>query len=166
MLALTVSAPSLHPWGTTVHQGPGRTPSHPGAGLPGGSSSVTKLCPTLVTPCTVACQAPLSVGFSRQEYWSGLPFPSPGDLPYPGIEPGSPTVQADALPSEPRPQFNSWVGKIPWRRECLPTPVFLPRESHGQRSLVGYSARGRKESDTTERLHFTSLRYYMKLCRK
>ena len=54
-----------------------------------------------VTPWTVAYQAPLSVGFSRQEYWSELPFPSPGDLPNPGIEPGSPTLQADALPSEP-----------------------------------------------------------------
>ena len=53
------------------------------------------------TPWTVACQAPLSVGFSRQEYWSGLPFPSPGDLPDPGIEPGSPTLEADALTSEP-----------------------------------------------------------------
>ena len=41
------------------------------------------------------------MGFSRQEYWSGLPFPSPGDLPDPGIEPGSPALQADALPSEP-----------------------------------------------------------------
>ena len=41
------------------------------------------------------------MGFSRQEYWSGLPFPSPGDLPYPGIEPGSPALQTDALPSEP-----------------------------------------------------------------
>ena len=54
-----------------------------------------------VTPWTVAYQAPLSVGFSRQEYWSGLPFPSPGDLPNPEIEPGSSTLQADALPSEP-----------------------------------------------------------------
>ena len=53
------------------------------------------------TPWTVAYQAPPSMGFSRQEYWSGLPFPSPGDLPNPGIEPGSPTLQADALPSEP-----------------------------------------------------------------
>ena len=53
------------------------------------------------TPWTVAYQAPQSMGFSRQEYWSGLPFPSPGDLPKPRIEPGSPTLQADALPSEP-----------------------------------------------------------------
>ena len=50
-----------------------------------GGGLVTKSCPTLVTPWTVACQAPLSMGFSRQEYWSGLPFPSPGDLPDPGI---------------------------------------------------------------------------------
>ena len=50
---------------------------------------------------TVARQAPLSVGFSRQEYWTGLPFPSPGDLPNPEIEPGSPALQADSLPSEP-----------------------------------------------------------------
>ena len=53
------------------------------------------------TPWTVAYQAPPSMGFSRQEYWSGLPFPSPGDRPDPGIEPGSPTLKADALPSEP-----------------------------------------------------------------
>ena len=53
------------------------------------------------TPWMVAYQAPLSTGFSRQENWSGLPFPSPGDLPNPGIEPGSPALQTDALPSEP-----------------------------------------------------------------
>ena len=53
------------------------------------------------TPWTVAYQAPPSMGFSRQECWSGLPFPSPGDLPNPGIEPGSPALQADSLPSEP-----------------------------------------------------------------
>ena len=54
-----------------------------------------------VTPWTAAYQAPPSMGFSRQEYWSGLPFPSPGDLPDPGIESRSPTLQADALTSEP-----------------------------------------------------------------
>ena len=53
------------------------------------------------TPWTVAHQAPLSIGFSRQEHWSVLPFPSPGDLPDPGIEPRSPALQADALTSEP-----------------------------------------------------------------
>ena len=51
-------------------------------------------------PWTVAYQAPPSMGFSRQEYWSGLPFPSPGDLPDPGIKPRSPPLQADTLPSE------------------------------------------------------------------
>ena len=53
------------------------------------------------TPWTIAYQAPLSMGFLRQEYWSGLPFPSPGDLPNPGIEPRSSTFQADTLTSEP-----------------------------------------------------------------
>ena len=52
------------------------------------------------TPWAVACQAPLSMGFSRQEYWSGLPFPSPRDLPDPWIKPESPSLQADSLPSE------------------------------------------------------------------
>ena len=54
----------------------------------------------LATPWTVAHQAPPSMGVSRQEYWSGLPFPSPGDLSDPGIESRSPALQADALPSE------------------------------------------------------------------
>ena len=66
------------------------------------------------TPWTVAYQAPPSMGFSRQEYWSGLPFPSPGDLPDPGIEPGYPAFQADALTSEP-PDYN---------------PLILPSTSH------------------------------------
>ena len=54
------------------------------------------------TPWTVAHQAPLSMEFSRQEYWSGLPVPSPGDVPDPGIKPRSPALQADSLPSEPQ----------------------------------------------------------------
>ena len=54
-----------------------------------------------VTPWIVVRQAPQSMGFSRQEHWSGWPFPSPGDLPDPGTEPGSPALQADSLPSEP-----------------------------------------------------------------
>ena len=54
-----------------------------------------------VTPWTVGGQAPLSMGFSRREYWSGWPFPSPGDLCNPGIEPSFPALQADCLPSEP-----------------------------------------------------------------
>ena len=52
----------------------------------------------LGAPWTVACQGPLSMGFSRQEFWNGLPFSSPGDLPYRGMEPKSPALQADSLP--------------------------------------------------------------------
>ena len=66
----------------------------------GDGGLVAKSCLTLVILWAVSCQAPLSMGFSRQEYWSGLPFPSPGDLPDPGIEPGSPALQADDLPTE------------------------------------------------------------------
>ena len=60
-----------------------------------------RLCPTLCDPVDCTQQAPLSMEFPRQEYWSGLSFPSPGDLLNPGIEPGSPALQADSLPSEP-----------------------------------------------------------------
>ena len=69
------------------------------------SLSVTSnsLRPTL---WTVVCHAPLSMAFSKQEYWSGLPFPSPGDLPNSGIEPRSPALQADSLPSEPLGKSN------------------------------------------------------------
>ena len=56
-----------------------------------------------------------------------------------------------------RPEFYPWVGKIPWRRKWQPTPVFLPGESHGWWSLVGHIPRGRKESDTTQRIVFQSL---------
>ena len=62
---------------------------------------VARLCPTLVTPWIIACQAPLSLGFSSQEYWSGLPCFSPGDLPNPEIEPRSPSLQEVSLLSEP-----------------------------------------------------------------
>ena len=62
-------------------------------------SEVAQWCPTLHDPWTAAYQASQSMGFSRQEYWSGVPFPSPGDLPDLGIEPRSPALQADALPS-------------------------------------------------------------------
>ena len=62
---------------------------------------VTQSCLTLCDPMDCSHQAPLSIEFSRQEYWSGLPFPSPGDLPDPGTELRSPALQADSLPSEP-----------------------------------------------------------------
>ena len=58
----------------------------------------TKSCLTLATLWTVSCQAPLSMGFSREQYWNGLPFPSPVDLSDPGIEPTYPALQADSLP--------------------------------------------------------------------
>ena len=70
-------------------------------------SEVAQYVQLFATLWTVAYQAPLFMGFSRQEYWSGLQFPSPGDLPDPGIEPGSPTLLADALPSEP--PGKSWI---------------------------------------------------------
>ena len=118
--------------------------------------------------------------FFSQEYQRELPFPSPGYFPNPGMEPRSPTLQADSLPSEShrvkillfkslthtllsrlqgiplRGLITSLVGKIPWRREWQPTPVFLPGESHGQRNLVDYSPRGHKELDKTEQ-HTLSL---------
>ena len=94
-----------------------------GPGLVGGSlgtpGGVDALCCVqllsrvrlFVTPWTIAHQAPLATRFPRQQYWSGLPCPPPGDPPHPGIKPRSPTLQADSLPSEP-------PGK-PWRSGCM-----------------------------------------------
>ena len=172
------------------------------------SVKVAQSCPTLWNPMDYT----VPMGFSKQEDWSKLPFPSPGDLPNPGIEPESPALQADSLPSgkpsnvigQPHrkrrfflfkvptfqitskeelgrsfhPKANhavilfirveakcdqclvaqtvknlpamqetwvqSLVGKIPCRRNWLPTPIFLLREFHGQRSLAGYSPWGRR----------------------
>ena len=69
-------------------------------GIVSGGGLVAKSCPTLVTPWTVARQGPLAMQFSRQEYCTELPFPSPGDLSDPGIEPVSPAFQADSLLTE------------------------------------------------------------------
>ena len=83
-----------------------------------------------------------------------------GMLEFSSFRPELPSLVAQRLkrlPARQETRFNPWVGKIPWRRKWQPTPVFLPGKSHGQRSLVGYSPRSRKESDTTEQLHFTSL---------
>ena len=137
-----------------------------------------------MTTWTVARQAPLSMGFSRQESWSGLTCPPPGDLPDPGVKLTSlmsSVLEGSSLPLMPLgkplgdgdeitnyeggesncqdcylcwemtglPRWYSgkestcqcrkrgfpWVGKIPWRRKRQPTPLFLPRKSHGQRSL-------------------------------
>ena len=85
-------------------------------------SQVKSLSPVrlFVTPWTIACQVPPFMGFSRQEYWSGFPFPSSGDLPKPGVKHGSPALQADSLPSEP-------PGKT---LSSLPPPQFGLRSSN------------------------------------
>ena len=110
------------------------------------------------------------MGFSRQEYWSGLPWPSPGDLPDPGIEPTSPAAlmppaSADGFftTSAPPPGKPSYSpSRNLTQEEQVEDPLevglathFLPGESHGQRSLVGYSPWGCKESDMTEQLLLT-----------
>ena len=82
---------------------------------------VTQLCPTLCDPMDcIACEAPLSMEFSRQESWSGLPFASPGNLPDPGIKPGSLVLQADSLLSEPprKPLMWAQILILPYSR-CL-----------------------------------------------
>ena len=79
-----------------------------------------------VTSWTVTHQAPLSIGFSRQEYWSGLPCPPPGDLPDPGIKSRSPALQADSLPAEPQGKpKNTGVGSL-----SLLLRIFPPQESN------------------------------------
>ena len=85
---------------------------------------VTQSCPTLATPWIVARKVPLSMGFSRQECWRGLPFPSPGDLPDPGIEPMSPALQADSLLNLPAMQDATSTGchfnTALWSRQRAP----------------------------------------------
>ena len=83
---------------------------------------VLSLVRLFAAPCTASCQAPLSMGFSRQEYWSGLPCLPPRDLPNPGTEPRSPTLQADSLPSEPpgKPK-NIGVGGLSLLQGIFPT---------------------------------------------
>ena len=108
-------------------------------GVPGGGGLVTKSCPILASPWTVACQAPLSMEFSMQEYWSGLPFPIPGDLPNPGIEPTSLVSPALAgrfsttvLPRKPHLFPTCWwsLGFLYWRtlsHQCFYLPGFSRR---------------------------------------
>ena len=90
----------------------------------GGGDLVTKSYPMLVTPWTVALQAPLSMEFSRQEYYSRFPFPFPGDLPCPGIKPESPALQADSLPTEPLGKLTTF-----WRH---------PELKDGARTIQGF----------------------------
>ena len=92
--------------------------------------SCVRLC---ATPETAAHQAPPSLGFSRQKHWSGLPFPSPGDLPNPGIEPWSPALQADSLPSETAGKSGNRDNHViisylfyTWYQECICVNPNLP----------------------------------------
>ena len=98
-------------------------------------SEVTQSCPTLCDPWTVAYQAPPSMGFSRQEYWSGLSFPSPGDLPNPGIKPRSPTLQADTLTSAP-PGIVCWYKGLDSLGFWCPWVVLEPKPSRHLGSTV------------------------------
>ena len=93
------------------------------------------------------------MGFPRQKYWeiNYTPIKKMKILGFPGG-----ASDKELACQCRRHGFNSWVRKIPWRRKWQPTPVFLPGDSHGQKSLAGYSTRGLKELDTTEQLHFTS----------
>ena len=110
------------------------------ATLGGGGGLVAKSCAILATPWAVARQAPLSMGFSRQEYWSGLPFPSPEDLPNPEIKPGSPALQAGSIlgtlsnkrrsqgkPQPPRP-FSFWGSHLIFQ----PIVVHSPQKPNEQ----------------------------------
>ena len=134
------------------------------------------LGPTLCNPVGYTVQG---ISQARKLEWVAISLLW-GNLPNLGIEPRSPRLWADSLPAEPngKPEtvvkilqfwgnlmaqmvkrlptvFKTWVEEVSWRRKWQPTPVFLPGESHGWRSLVGYSPWGRKGSDTNEQLHFT-----------
>ena len=97
--------------------------------------------------CSLPCST-LSMGFPRQEYWSGLPFPSPGDLPKPGIEPTSlvsPLALAGGFFTSRATEETLFIlrSSTCWRRKWHPNPVLWPRKFHGWRSLVGCSPWGR-----------------------
>ena len=87
-----------------------------------------------MTPWTVAYQAPPSMGFSRQEYWSGLLFPSPGDSPSPGIEPTSPALKADALSSETPGKFSVPLKSL--QTDKVPIRMWVPRNEHSLPDVV------------------------------
>ena len=129
-------------------------------------NEVTQSCPTLATPWTTAYQAPPSMGFSRQKYWSGVPLPSPHSSiltrkkkhiyiythTHTGFLGVSEVKILPAMQVTWKCGLNPWVGKICWRRKWQPTLVFLPRKSHGEKNLGGCSPWGCKELDITEGL--------------
>ena len=115
---------------------------------------------------TVAHQAPLSMGLFKQECWSRLLCPPPGDLPNPGIEPPSPAalaLQVDSLPFEPPGKLGKcqFVVDHGWRRQWHPTPVLLPGKSHGRRAwwavVHGVPKSRTRLSDFTFTFHFHAL---------
>ena len=105
------------------------------------------------TPWTVACQAPLSMGFSRQEYWSGLPFPLPGDLPDSGIKPASPLFparQADFLPVEPKGSKDCNGNSLKISRASLVAQLVKnPRRNAGDLGSIPGLGRSSGEGKTT-----------------
>ena len=115
-----------------------------------GGGLVAKSCLTLATPCAVACQAPLSIGFSGQEYQSGLPFPSLGDLPNPGNKPESPALQADSLPTE-LPLVAQRVKNLPAMRE-----TWIPLQYSGLENSMDCIVHG-VAKDQTQLSNFLSL---------
>ena len=98
-----------------------------------------------MTPWTVPCQAPLSMGFSRQEYWDGLPFLSPGDLPDPGIKPGSPKLQEGSLLFEPPGNSGEFIGRTDAKAEAL---TLWPPDATSQ--LIGEDPDVGKQKGMTE----------------
>ena len=105
---------------------------------------VAQSCPTLCDPKTVALQASLSMEFSRQEYWSGLPFPSPGGLPNPETEPRSPTLKADSLPTElPGKPKNTGVNSRSLLQGIFPTQELNQGLLHCRSILYWLSYKGR-----------------------
>ena len=126
---------------------------------------VTQSCPTLCDPWTLAHQAPLSMEFSRQEYWNGLPFPSPGDPPNLETEPRSPALQADCLSSESLEKSkNTGVGSLSLLQEIFLTQELgfpalqvdsLPAELPGKPPLIPrpLQSRPREISGETENPH-------------
>ena len=141
---VAISTLKLPANGISQHSGQRR---HPEAGLkefrPCGGGLVTQSCLILTTPWTVACQAPPSMGFSRQKYWSQLPFPSPGDLSNPGIEAESPTLQADSLAAEPQGKpKNTGVGSLSLLQWIFSTQGSNPGLLHCSQILYQLSYKG------------------------
>ena len=104
---------------------------------------VAQFCPTLCDPLDCSLSAPLSMGFSRQEHWSGLPFPSPGDLPDPGIKPSAPTLAGGFFTTEPPGKskclFEKWKWKSlsPVQLFATPWTIYSLWNSPGQTTGVG-----------------------------